>query len=204
MGNYSEAVNFEKTIFNSFLKKTGFVYFADKASWMFLLLIIFLGCVGNILTFYVFVRNWKNNKMSAQYVISLAIVDSTYLVTVYGSYVLAYGLPNVLGIKPIKMWPNGPLKTYLYTFFNSFYQTSGYILCAFVIEKTLAVRYPLSAPNRFNMKKRTAVIIFAIIFSNILSLPEKFYGNMTVCEKAISYGWKNIYRAGIPLSLIHI
>ena len=92
----------------------------DAASWILLLFTIICGFLGNFLTIFIFVRNFRENIMTSQYIITLAIVDTIYLIGVYGSYFLKTGIPAIFGAKPIIMWPNESfLKIHVYNTVSS-------------------------------------------------------------------------------------
>lgn len=179
--------------------------YVDKANYVLLLFIIISGLFGNALTIIVFIRQWKEHVMTSQYIIALAIVDSTYLL---GAYFLRYFLKD--GVKLLI----GPQYSYnvskdvimnkVYQILNSGYMISGWLLMVFNIERSLVVQFPLTATLWFTPKKRACIIVIVIGFSVA-------YGSWSIrtsgsrdCEWGINYITKNILRAAVPCVVLII
>ena len=133
--------------------KDSFGRHVDNLSYISLLFLIIFGLFANTVTLIIFYRRWRENVMTAQYVVTLAVVDSIYLIGPYFSnYILRNGFRHWFG-DSIYIW-QGLWPQRIYQVINSGSMISSWVLVLFNIERTLAMTLPLTAPKWFTPKKR--------------------------------------------------
>jgi hypothetical protein len=130
-----------------------------------MLVVIFIGFVGNIFSIIIFIRQRKRNKAASVYLVSLAFSDTGNLVMSFQTWLhngLFYITNGEINIASGATDLGCQLRIFVW---NCFVFMSAYIIIAYSVERCVAVWYPLKVADLFTSRRRNIVLIILLFIS---------------------------------------
>lgn len=132
--------------------------------------LVYLGCLGNGISMYVFFGTKLRKLSSSYYLATLAVSDNLFLVSMFVVWLRMVGLDlyNLHGVCHIINYITG-VCSFL----------SVWLVLAFTVERFVAVRYPLLRQSVCTVARAKLAITILVVFSLVVYSPQLFASTIT-------------------------
>lgn len=132
-------------------------------------LLVFLGCIGNIISVYVFYASKLRMQSTSLYLSALAISDTIFLLQLLPPWFKSMQITNLF-------YRAGFCQIFVYSTYWACC-LSVWLVVAFTLERFVAVLYPLRRSSMCTVTRAKTVIGALVLISMLLNLPVTIYAS---------------------------